>query len=89
MKVDDPTGGFKCFRRTVLESIDLSTIMSDGYSFQVEMNYRVYNKNYRVKEIPIVFYERRDGQSKMSKRIVWEAVFMVWRLRFMAMFDKL
>lgn len=89
MKVDDPTGGFKCFRREVLESIDLSKIMSDGYSFQVEMNYRVYNKNYRVKEIPIVFYERRDGQSKMSKRIVWEAVFMVWRLRFMAMFDKL
>lgn len=89
MKVDDPTGGFKCFRRTVLESIDLSTIMSDGYSFQVEMNYRVYKKNYRVKEIPIVFYERRDGQSKMSKRIVWEAVFMVWRLRFLAMFDKL
>lgn len=89
MKVDDPTGGFKCFRRTVLESIDLSKIMSDGYSFQVEMNYRVYKKNYRVKEIPIVFYERRDGQSKMSKRIVWEAVFMVWRLRFLAMFDKL
>lgn len=89
MKVDDPTGGFKCFRREVLESIDLDSIISDGYSFQVEMNYRVYNKNYRVKEVPIVFYERRDGQSKMSKSIVWEAIWMVWRLRLMAMMGKL
>lgn len=89
MKVDDPTGGFKCFRRTVLETIDFNEIMSDGYSFQVEMNYRVYKKGLRVKEIPIVFYERRDGQSKMSKHIVWEAIWMVWRLRFMSIFGKL
>lgn len=89
MKVDDPTGGFKCFRRTVLETIDFNEIISDGYSFQVEMNYRLYKKNYRVKEIPIVFYERRDGQSKMSKHIVWEAIWMVWRLRFMSIFGKL
>jgi len=89
MKVDDPTGGFKCFRRTVLETINFNEIMSDGYSFQVEMNYRVYKKGLRVKEIPIVFYERRDGQSKMSKRIVWEAIGMVWRLRFMSIFGKL
>lgn len=89
MKVDDPTGGFKCFRRTVLETINFNEIMSDGYSFQVEMNYRIYKKSYRVKEIPIVFYERRDGQSKMSKHIVWEAIWMVWRLRFMSIFGKL
>lgn len=89
MKVDDPTGGFKCFRRTVLETINFNEIMSDGYSFQVEMNYRVYKKGLRVKEIPIVFYERRDGQSKMSKHIVWEAIWMVWRLRFMSIFGKL
>jgi len=89
MRIDDPTGGFKCFRRSVLEQIDLDTIMSDGYSFQVEMNYRVYTKGLRVKEIPIIFYERTDGQSKMSKQIVWEAIGMVWRLRFMAIMGRL
>lgn len=89
MKIDDPTGGFKCFRREVLEQIDLDSIISDGYSFQVEMNYRVYNKNLRIKEIPIIFYERRDGHSKMSKHIVWEAIWMVWRLRIMALLGKL
>ena len=89
MKIDDPTGGFKCFRREILEQIDLDSIISDGYSFQVEMNYRVYNKNFRIKEIPIIFYERRDGHSKMSKHIVWEAIWMVWRLRIMAMLGKL
>lgn len=89
MRIDDPTGGFKCFRREVLEQIDLDQIISDGYSFQVEMNYRAYCKNYRIKEIPIVFYERRVGDSKMSKHIVWEAIWMVWRLRIMAMLGKL
>ncbi len=89
MKIDDPTGGFKCFRRSVLEQIDLDGIISDGYSFQVEMNYRVYNRQLKVKEIPIIFYERRDGKSKMSKHIVWEAIWMVWRLRFLAMLGKL
>ncbi len=89
MKIDDPTGGFKCFRRKVLEEIDLDSIISDGYSFQVEMNYRAYNKNFRVKEIPIIFYERRDGKSKMSKHIVWEAIWMVWRLRIMALLGRL
>ncbi len=89
MKIDDPTGGFKCFRRSVLEKINLDSIISDGYSFQVEMNYRIYNKKLRVKEIPIIFYERRDGKSKMSKHIVWEAIWMVWRLRLMAFLGKL
>jgi len=89
MEVDDPTGGFKCFRREILESIDLDKIISDGYSFQIEMNYRVYNKDYKIKEIPIVFYERRDGKSKMSKHIVWEAIWIVWRLRILSLLKKL
>ncbi len=89
MKIDDPTGGFKCFRRSVLEKINLDDIISDGYSFQVEMNYRIYHNKYRVKEIPIIFYERRDGKSKMSKHIVIEAIWKVWRLRLMALLGKL
>lgn len=83
MPINDPTGGFKCFRREVLESIDLDGILSDGYSFQVEMNYRTWLKKYRIKEIPIVFTDRRSGNSKMSKKIVREAIYMVWKLRYM------
>jgi len=83
MPLDDPTGGFKCFRREVLESIDLDGILSDGYSFQVEINYRTWLKKFRIKEIPIVFTDRRSGKSKMSKKIVREAIYMVWKLRFM------
>ncbi|HNX01002.1 MAG TPA: polyprenol monophosphomannose synthase [Candidatus Cloacimonadota bacterium] len=85
MPIKDPTGGFKCFRREVLESIDLNTILSDGYSFQIEMNYRTWLKKFRIKEISIIFYERSDGQSKMSKHIIWEAIYMVWWLRIKAM----
>ncbi len=83
MPINDPTGGFKCFRREVLESIDLDGILSDGYSFQIEMNYRTWLKKFRIKEIPIVFTDRRSGDSKMSKKIVREAIYMVWKLRFM------
>ncbi len=86
MPIKDPTGGFKCFRREVLENINLDDIMSDGYSFQIEMNYRTWLKKYRIKEIPIIFYERSEGQSKMSKQIIWEAIFMVWWLRIKAIF---
>ena len=82
MPLCDPTGGFKCFRRKVLEKIDLNDIMSDGYSFQIEMNYRTWKNKFEVKEIPIVFTDRRTGQSKMSKKIVYEAIFMVWKIRF-------
>lgn len=82
MPVHDPTGGFKCFRREVLESIDLNAILSDGYSFQIEMNYRTWLKKFRVKEIPIVFTDRRSGESKMSKKIVKEAISMVWKLQW-------
>ncbi|NLK50774.1 MAG: polyprenol monophosphomannose synthase [Candidatus Cloacimonetes bacterium] len=89
MPIKDPTGGFKCFNRRVLESIDLDAILSDGYAFQVEMNFRAWVKGFRIKEVSIVFTDRVDGVSKMSRRIVWEAVWMVWRLHFMRLFKKL
>lgn len=86
MPLKDPTGGFKCFRRNVLESINLDNILSDGYSFQIEMNYKVWKGGFQIKEIPIIFVERRVGQSKMSKKIVREAVINVWKLRFFSKF---
>jgi len=89
MLINDPTGGFKCFRREVLESIDLDSILSDGYSFQVEMNFRTWLRKFRILEIPIVFTDRRSGQSKMSKKIVREAIWMVWKLKFLALRKKL
>ena len=81
LKISDCTGGFKCFRRTVLESIDLSRIKSDGYSFQIEMNYRCVENGFRIGEIPIIFVDRHAGSSKMSRKIVREAVFIVWKLK--------
>ncbi|MBM4117688.1 polyprenol monophosphomannose synthase [bacterium] len=81
MPLKDATGGFKCFRRAVLEAIPLARIRSDGYSFQIEMNYQAWRRGFRIKEIPIVFTDRRVGVSKMNRRIIWEAVWMVWRLR--------
>jgi dolichol-phosphate mannosyltransferase len=87
MPVRDATGGFKCFRRKVLESIDLESIHSNGYAFQIEMNYKTWRKGFRVCEIPIVFTDRRIGVSKMSKHIVYEAVWMVWRLKIRSLFD--
>jgi dolichol-phosphate mannosyltransferase len=78
---NDLTGGFKCWRRNVLEAIDLSSVRSDGYSFQIEMTYRAVLKGFTVTEVPIWFVDRVDGVSKMSKRIIFEAVGMVWRLR--------
>jgi dolichol-phosphate mannosyltransferase len=89
MPVMDATGGFKCFRREVLESINLDKIKSNGYSFQIEMNFKTFKKNFKIKEIPIVFMDRVEGVSKMSKQIVHEAVTMVWILRFRAIFGKL
>jgi len=82
MPIKDPTGGYKCFRRKVLESIDLNKILSDGYAFQIEMNFRAWVKGFRIQEIPIVFTERINGVSKMSRNIVWEAAWMVWHLQF-------
>lgn len=89
LPVRDATGGFKCFRRKVLESIDLDKIKSNGYSFQIEMTFKAYAKGFRIKEIPIVFIDRVRGKSKMSKKIVREAVTMVWKLRLQHMFGKL
>ena len=89
MHVRDATGGFKCFRRKVLESIDLNRIKSNGYSFQIEMTFRAYAKGFKIKEIPIVFVDRVKGNSKMSKKIVIEAVTMVWKLRLQNIFGRL
>ena len=83
LPLKDPTGGFKCFRRRVLEAIDLDNILSDGYSFQVEMNYRAWLHGFRIKEIPIVFTDRRSGKSKMSKKIIYEAIWMMWKLKWL------
>jgi dolichol-phosphate mannosyltransferase len=81
LPLTDSTGGFKCFRREVLQTIDLSRVDSNGYAFQIEMSYRAWKRGFRLVEIPIVFTDRIEGQSKMSKRIVREAVWMVWWLR--------
>ena len=80
----DATGGFKCFRRKVLEAIDLNDVRSNGYAFQIEMSFRAWRQGFRIVEIPIVFHDRTEGESKMSGNIVREAVFMVWRLRWWA-----
>lgn len=82
LPVRDLTGGFKCWRRDTLLDIDLPTVRSNGYSFQIEMTWRALRKNHSLVEVPIVFTDRVDGVSKMSKRIVVEAMGMVWRLRF-------
>lgn len=89
MPVKDATGGFKCFRREVLESINLDSIHSNGYSFQIEMNFKSFKKGFRCKEIPIIFMDRVEGVSKMSKKIVREAITMVWILRFKSIFGTL
>ena len=83
MPVKDLTGGFKCFRRQVLEAIDLDRVRSDGYAFQIEINFKAWRKGFRIQEIPILFVDRRAGVSKMSRRIVREAAWMVWRLRLL------
>jgi dolichol-phosphate mannosyltransferase len=82
MHLGDATGGFKCFRRQVLEAIPLDKVRSNGYAFQIEMSFRAWKRGFRIAEIPIVFHDRTEGESKMSKRIVREAIWMVWRLRW-------
>ena len=82
MPLHDATGGFKCFRREVLMALPLEQIKSDGYSFQIEMNFHAWKRGFRIVEIPILFTDRLVGASKMSRRIIWEAAFMVWKLRF-------
>jgi dolichol-phosphate mannosyltransferase len=85
----DATGGFKCFRREVLEAIELEKVESNGYAFQIEMSFRAWKQGFRIREIPIMFVDRDIGESKMSKKIVREAVWRVWRLRWLSMIGKL
>lgn len=89
LRIWDLTGGFKCFRRRVLEAIDLAAVRSNGYAFQIEMSVRAWRKGFVLKEIPIVFVDRTEGQSKMNGAIVREAVWMVPRLRLMAWFGRI
>jgi dolichol-phosphate mannosyltransferase len=84
LRLWDGTGGFKCFRREVLEAIPLDAVRSNGYAFQIEMSFRAWKRGFRLAEIPIVFHDRTEGESKMSRRIIREAVWMVWRLRWWA-----
>ena len=86
MPIMDGTGGFKAWKSEVLKDIDLNSVRSQGYSFQIEMNFRAWIKGYNLKELPIIFSDRTIGQSKMSKKIVYEAIFMVWRLRIWKIF---
>ena len=82
MPITDPTGGFKCFRRRTLEAIDLERVQSNGYSFQIEMTHKIWRQRLRIREIPIIFTDRFQGTSKMERKIVWEALWIVWRLWF-------
>ena len=82
----DLTSGFKGYKREVLEAIDFSKIKSDGYGFQIEMKFYAYRYRFKIKEIPVIFIDRRSGHSKMSKRIIWEAFWVVWMLKFKDIF---
>lgn len=88
LSVRDLTGGYKCFRRNVLETIDLSKIKSNGYAFQIELNFKTWANGFKIKEISIIFVDRVFGESKLSKEIMWEAFFLVWRLKINYMFGK-
>jgi dolichol-phosphate mannosyltransferase len=88
LPLTDVTAGYKCFRRELLEQLDLDDLHSNGYSFQIEMNYNVWKKGFRIKEIPIVFVDRTIGESKITYGIVWEAIWRVWALKFKYMVDR-
>lgn len=89
MPVRDATSGFKCYRRRALEAVDFDRIHSDGYAFQIEIDFKVWKKDFRVKEIPIVFVDRTIGVSKMNRHIIGEAFWMVWKLRLLSLLGKL
>ena len=89
MTIRDTTSGYKCFRREVLEHIDLENVRSDGYAFQIEMNFRCWRKGYRIREIPIIFVDRRSGTSKLSQGVINEAVWIVWWLRLQRLFRRI
>jgi len=86
LPIRDATGGFKCFRREVLEAIDFNKIKSSGYSFQIEVSFKAWRKGFLIQEIPIIFIDRQAGVSKISKNIMWEALFLVWKLRLLRIF---
>jgi dolichol-phosphate mannosyltransferase len=88
LPVRDATAGFKCYKRKVLENIDLDSIRSNGYSFQIETNFKAWKKGFRLCEVPIIFIDRLAGTSKMSKNIVYEAAWMVWKLKLKSIFSK-
>jgi dolichol-phosphate mannosyltransferase len=88
LPLTDPTGGFKCFHRCVLQAINLDEIVSNGYSFQVELNHHAWCIGCKIVEVPIVFEERHSGTSKMSNKIIFEALWMVWRLLYRAKFKR-
>lgn len=89
LPIHDLTSGFKCYRRPVLERLDLDAIRSNGYSFQIETVFRAWHAGFKIVEMPIVFVDRNVGASKMSKRIVWEAIWMVWRMRIWTLTGRL
>ncbi len=89
LPVKDVTAGFMCYRVSSLKQIKLDEVKSNGYSFQIEMKFRMWKKGFKLIEIPIVFIDRRAGVSKMSRKIVYEAMFMVWKLKLMSIFNKL
>lgn len=89
MPIKDATGGFKCFRRKVLEAINFDKVKSNGYAFQIEMTFKAFRKGFRIGEMPIIFIDRTKGASKMSKKIVREAILMVWILRLKSILGKL
>lgn len=89
MPIHDATAGFKCYKRKVLETINIDSLRSNGYAFQIETNFLAYKKGFKLMEMPIVFVDRRVGVSKMNKKIVYEAAFMVWKLKARSIFNKL
>jgi dolichol-phosphate mannosyltransferase len=89
LKVKDTTAGFMCYRVSALSQIDLEKVKSNGYSFQIEMKFKFYKKGFKIAETPILFIDRRAGSSKMSKKVVYEAYFLVWKLKFKSIFGKL
>jgi dolichol-phosphate mannosyltransferase len=89
LPLKDATGGYKCYRREALESINLDKIKSNGYSFQIELSFKIWRKGFRLAEIPIIFVDRDAGVSKMSRKIVYEAVYMVWVLKLRSLLNRL
>ncbi len=88
MPIKDCTSGYKCFRRKVLEEIPLEKVNSNGYVFQIEMNFKAWKRGFKIKEIPIIFYDRTVGKSKMSRKIIYEAAFKVWELKILSLFGR-